>query len=729
MSTIAMPSMSAVGDVRRLAQYRPFEHGGLDLRAVLHDLVLAVAAIEGGKIVSLLECRKAFAQCWGLEVEVDELKPIVDALVESGQADRHGKEIRLSPGLIATLEARAREWQKTEERALREWELDVLQTKPGLSPSEIEMLQTDLRDWLHLIIRRHGADAALMLYPEDDRARRFFDDVRAHGFESLPQRPQMLEELRERTFPAFIRTPTPDQRRFLASLLNISFYMTVLTIDPMAKKLVREQLAGHRLYLDTNFLYAVLGGASPEEVYSSRRLVQLSRDLGIEFAVTPWTMDELRTSIASSRREIEAQKAFIRPELAETMLRTSGDKGFKRLFWQAYGQTRTQPKDVFDRLEHFEYELARYGIKQIDEGCTAIEQQEQRIRDYSSLLNSERWPYQKEWIVLEHDAKARLLVERLRGAGSMRFSNARYWFLTYDATLPRFAARVPDNDDPVPELPFCVSPSAWVQIIRALTPRTDDFDRTVVDLLTSPFVGYRAAVNPAVVQEVIGRMDHFEDVSPELALTVLTDTAKVREIEKAVAAENQETVAAAVRAAYSSKAREMEAAVAASAQQAAQAEHDRRTAETLANEAGAALSRTQDEAARTQREIQEERDKWENEWRRSTGELERATQERNDAAEALEQEQQSAGRRRRRNRRVAMGVALIVVGLAVALVLPLAVVHGRWAVAGAVVAGAALSLLGTRIVAGRDWGGEIVTWGGLVLAVAAIVAAIASSSH
>jgi hypothetical protein len=41
----------------------------------------------------------------------------------------------------------------------------------------------------------------------------------------------------------------------------------------------------------------------------------MSRDLGIEFAVTPWTMDELRTSIARSRRDIEGQKAFIRPEL------------------------------------------------------------------------------------------------------------------------------------------------------------------------------------------------------------------------------------------------------------------------------------------------------------------------------------------------------------------------------------------------------------------------------
>jgi hypothetical protein len=729
MGTAVAQTFSPGSEVRRLAQYRPFERGGLDLRAVLHDLVLAVAAMEDGTIGSLLECRKAFADCWKLEVEVDELRPIIDELVKEGMAEKHGKGVRLSPALMATLEARAREWQATENRALREWELDVLKLQPGLTTEDMELLRGDLREWLHLIIGRHGADAAMMLYPEDDRARRFFEDVAAHGFESLPGRAEALRKLREDALPRFIRAPSPDQRRFLASLLNISFYMTVLTIDPTAKKLVKEQMTGHRVYLDTNFLYAVLGGAPTEEVYSARRLVQMSRDLGIEFAVTPWTMDELRTSIARSRREIEAQQAFIRPELAQTMLRTSGDKGFNRLFWQVYARDKTQPKDVFDRLEHFDHELGRYGITEMSEGCTAVEQQDARIRDYSSLLNSERWPHQKEWVVLEHDAKSRLLIERLRGAGNIRFSNARFWFLTYDATLPRFALRVPDNGDHVPALPFCVSPSAWVQIIRALTPRTEDFDRTVVDLLTSPFVGYQSAVNASVVREVIGRMDHFEDASPELALTVLADTAKVHEIEKAVAAENKATVDAAVKSAYSLKAREMEDAVAASVQQTARADRERRDAEARAAEAAEALASTREQVDQAERNLQSEREGREAETQRSASELERAELERDAAAAKLEDHRLEVDRRYRRNRRVLGGLVLIALGLAVSLVLPLTVVNGRWAVGGAIIGGLALILLGTRIVAGRDWGGEIVTWGGLLIALAAIVVAIASGSH
>lgn len=735
-------TVTAVPNVRRLAQYRPFERGGLDLRAVLHDLVLSAAAMGDGRVESLFECRKSFVDLWGLEVEIDELRPVVEELVEKGLADRVGKGFRLSGRLMTELEAKARESQETEARAFREWELAVRQLKPGVSEDEMDLLQADLREWLHMIISHHGAEATLMLYPEDDRARRFFAEVDSRGFELLPDRDSSLRTLRTEALPLFIRAPTPDQRRFLAALLNTSFYMTVLTIDPGARQLVQAQMHGHRIYLDTNFLYAVLGAAKAEEVYSSRRLVQLTKELGFELAVTPWTMSELRTSIARSRRDIEQQRRFVRPELADTMLRASGDKGFNRLFWQVYRDKRTQPKDVFNRLEHFDQDLFAYGIVEVTEGCKHIEQQEDRVKLYASLVGAERWPYQKEPIVLEHDAKCRLLVERLRGDGNISLSNARFWFLTYDTKLPRFAARVPDNGDTAPDLPFCISPSAWVQIIRALTPRTEDFDRTVVDLLTSPFVGYRRAIESSVVQEVVGRMDHFEDASPEMAVAILTDTASVSEIEEAVTTQDEETVEEAVKIAYSTKAREMQEAVAASEARVAEIEQALRGAEARAAEAEVARLRERDEAAKAEqasRELQRQREEWDAEKKALEKQMATVEQDRNQAAKdaqeadrrikTMETRFDEDDERKRRNRRVGGGLVLIASGIAAALGLAFLVFTDVWADGGAVIGGAAVVLLGIRLVAGRRLGSELVVWGSLLVAVAAIVVATILDSN
>jgi hypothetical protein len=715
---------SSVGQVRRLAQYRPFEHGGLDLRAVLHDLALTVGAIEGGPIGTALECRKAFLDCWGLEVEVEELLPILKALVKEGAVRKDGQRYLLADERLTEMEARASDWEAVEARAFREWELKVGELRPGLPDSDVALLRVDLRDWLHLIITRHGADAAMMLYPEDQRSRKFFDDVAKRGFESLPRRSVGLAELRERALPLFIREPTPDQRRFLASLLNVSFYMTVLTIDPTAKKLVVEKMEGARLYLDTNFLYAVLGAATPEEVYSARRLLQMSRDLGCEIAATPWTMNELRTSIARSRRNIEAQMALVRPELGAAMLRTSGDKGFDRFFWQAYDKSKAKPKDIFDRLEHFQHELEKFGIKEVKEGCDWVEKQTERVSAYTSLLNSERFPMVKDWIVLEHDARCRLLIERLRGDGNLHFSNARLWFLTYDSILPRYARRVPDNGDVLRDPSFCISPSAWVQIIRALTPRTEDFDRTVVDLLTSPYLAYRHAVDPAVVQEVIGRMDHYEDASPELAVEILADTAKVAEIEAALRLEDVAKVEEAVHSSYSSKARELQAAAVAGSQQAAKANRERQDAMDRADRADAHRRREREEKEGMEKQLDEERDSWQTERAGLTERTEEAVRKAEEASEELRKHKSDEDARRKRDRNRAAGAGAILLGLLVAVLLPLTLVHGPWVIAGVVVAGVAIALVGVRVLVGPDRGTEIALWGTLMAAIAGIAVAV-----
>lgn len=729
-------SVQTAPDIGRLAQYRPWERGGLDLRAVLYDLIIAVAGINDGHVDSLLHCRRCFVDLWGLEVEVDELRPVVEELVTSGKATKLGGGFALSAETLADLQARAQESQAVEDRAFREWELTVRRLMPGLPEEQMSLLCSDLHAWLHQIIARHGAEAAMMLYPEEERAHRFFDAVDAEGFSRLPEREGELESVRTTALPLFIRAPTPDQRRFLASLLNTSFYMTVLTIDPGAEQLVQAHLQGHRIYLDTNFLYAILGAAPSDEVYSSRRLIQLSRDLGFEFAVTPWTMEELRTSIARSRRDIEHEQTFIRPELAETMLRTAGDKGFNRLFWQTYREKQTQPKDVFDRLEHFDQDLAELGIEEVTEGCTQVDQQEERVKLYASLLNAERWPHQREPIVLEHDAKCRLLVERLRGEGNITVSNARFWFLTYDAKLPRFALKVPDNGDSSPDLPFCISPSVWVQITRALTPRTEDFDRTVVDLLTSPFVGYRSAVNPAVVHEVVGRMDHYEDASPEMAIAVLTDGAKVAAIGKAVSSNDEVAVEATVKKAYSSKAREMQEAVDASQQRLLEIEDalHRSIQET------AEAKRTHgDQAADLDRRNQDDRDRWEAEKKMLEEKVDKIEADRGHSAARAEDADQrlrsvesrlkDEDQKRKHHRKIGAGVSLVSFGLVLGVTLPLFIFDGPWGVGASIFAGLALALVGARVLLGRERGNEFVLWTGLLAAIAAVLVAVVLGSN
>ena len=164
-----------------------------------------------------------------------------------------------------------------------------------------------------------------------------------------------------------------------------------------------------------------------------------------------------------------------------------------------------------------------------------------------------------------------------------------------------------------------------------------------MDLLTSPFVGYCRAVAPAVIQEVIGRMDHLEDVSPELAVAVLTDTVAVDEIEKAISSHKEDVIEKEVRVVYSTKGRELEEAVVASELRLAEVEQELATAEAKAADAEIARTKDYDAAEVHGRErdpatavasaLKRERDQWKAEKEALTAQVAALTGERDREAE------------------------------------------------------------------------------------------------
>ena len=361
--------------VRRLAQYRPFERGGSDLRETLRDMVLAALAWAGGEFESLADCQKAFSAFWNLEVELDEIRATVTDLNGSGEVSYENGKVHLSEATRVELEKRANESEETERIAFQEWRDATRLLSPDLTDDNLECLTEDLQVWLQKIIMRHGIEAAYLLYPEDEHARQLFESIDGFGTSFLPDRPECGEQVRVEALHRFIKQPTEAQRRYLASQLNTAFYMTVLTLDPDARQLVQDSVQGHRVYLDTNFLYSVFGAAEAREVRSAHRLLQLTSDMGYEVAVTPWTLKELRTSIKAERRVIEGQAEFVRPDLASLMARTSGEKGFQRAFWENYLEKRTSSKDFFDKLNQIELLLGDLDASVVTQECTAVEQQ------------------------------------------------------------------------------------------------------------------------------------------------------------------------------------------------------------------------------------------------------------------------------------------------------------------------------------------------------------------
>jgi VIT1/CCC1 family predicted Fe2+/Mn2+ transporter len=68
--------------------------------------------------------------------------------------------------------------------------------------------------------------------------------------------------------------------------------------------------------------------------------------------------------------------------------------------------------------------------------------------------------------------------------------------------------------------------------MEAFRPKTKDPEQSLADMLASPYVRYRRPLSQKTALEIVGRVDQYEDGTPELAARVLVNSALLEEIEE-----------------------------------------------------------------------------------------------------------------------------------------------------------------------------------------------------
>jgi hypothetical protein len=570
--------------LRSLAQFRPFEGQARGMESVHGELVAAACRDHDEGFPSTQACCDFIRTRWKIQLEKEEVQAARERLEDLGQLKKNGGALVLSATARSELDEQRTRWERAEATAMEEWEAAVRKEFPlSLDEAAIHELKSQLRPWLDRIISRHGAEASLLLYPGHARSKELSKSIEQTDLSFLPDCGTKLNGLRPSAFRLLIRQPTAAQREFLGRLLNTGFYLTVLSLDPKASHLAKAAAKKTTLYLDTNFLYALLGVGDTTEATAAKRLMELCRDLGYSLRVTPWTLDELRTSIAKSRADVanvtQSRKA------AQVMAEVSGEKGFAAAYWRDRRDQKVDPKTFFGKFEQFRLFLEEMGIKEHPEGCAEIDADLEAIRKYASPIEGMYGPGTKSRVVIEHDAKMRILIGRLRGyEQASNFSDVGYWFLTESTRLPVYA-RVPIEEKWRPRHPFCILSSTWAQIVRVQVPRTEDLNDMIVGLLASPYVGYKSPAQGdhlEAVERAVSRIDALKDVPASVAVAMVNDDAMSSKI---AGEADPETVDRMVDECLTQKAKELESRIDQTAAQVVDAKQAKTEAEKQAKEA------------------------------------------------------------------------------------------------------------------------------------------------
>ena len=133
------------------------------------------------------------------------LAAALNQLAEEGRVEGR---FSLTEAERSRLEAVAAESHAIAAEALAEWRASLV-AQWTLDRDQLDALVRDLATFLRTVLRRHGAEASLLLYPDSSRCQELYQAIEEDGFDFLPA--SSVPVVRDVALSSFIRDPTPAQ--------------------------------------------------------------------------------------------------------------------------------------------------------------------------------------------------------------------------------------------------------------------------------------------------------------------------------------------------------------------------------------------------------------------------------------------------------------------------------------------------------------------------------------
>jgi len=521
--------------IRRLCHFAA-PGGEENLSLALHEFLVKEAMFNlGTEPHGVSDIKDSLSQFFNLNFEDEEIKGAIERLMKTGSVTSPSQDIyALRIDKYSELEKSLKDSEEFEQRIIGEWIENISREYSDLSEDDLKALRKDLTIYLTEIFARHGAECVALVYAGQEEADSFVARLEDDIFASLPARSSRLHEIRIIELPVFFKNAPTERKRYIAQLLDSTFIIHILHIDKNCSALIRNQFKDCKLYLDTNFIYRLLGLNGSILQKAAERAIKIAQDLEFVLIVSARTVEEWQVSIKLAVKNLK-RTHLPSPELAQVGADYTTEKDLTTAYWREYAKTKISIDDFFALYQRIEDLLKEYDIRISDTLCDRIKDDPQ-LKDEISKLNLAT-DYIKPSEVAEHDAFHRLLILRLRGKSLPEtFIDTKVWFLTCDTLLPKYDRMARKNPD---EIPFCILANQWIQTMRPFLPRTQDFDETFVDLFTSPYLRTYGHLPSNIAQTILGRITQFEKHSPELAVKVLTNVHLTKKLSQT---ENEEII-------------------------------------------------------------------------------------------------------------------------------------------------------------------------------------------
>lgn len=487
---------------KKLAYFTaPSAIGADDLSQSIIDNLVEHALFLQVKQTSQDNILKTIQDQFKLNFEIDEIKISIDRLIGKKIIIKNNGNYLLEVRHRAELEKHVKEKKEYENQILIKLIEHIKKQNSELGDSDIEIIKKDFTLFLSNFFLLSGIEAVQLIYGNPEIISDLINKIQKKNiFDLLPNREDSLKQIEKKEFCEFVNLLSEEEKLYLQDLLDRSLQYFTITVDKKCEALLIEDFTNWNLFIDTNFIYNLLGLNYKSRKKTTEGIIELGKKAKINFFVSPITLEEFSLSVSKAR------SLLLDNNISEKLYKIAGDFT-GNLILSAYSDAREKynisPKDFLAKTDNIKDLLESYGIKEKTDYSKSIK----GTKEFEDLVDKLKKITHKEQSIAEHDAFHYLLILKLRdreGAGKT-FSTNKSWFITNDSSLGPFDRQIRNS-----EISFCIRPYQLRQMLRPLFSRTDDFENVFIDFVTEPTSRIFPTISTEVAMKILSRVTYFE---------------------------------------------------------------------------------------------------------------------------------------------------------------------------------------------------------------------------
>lgn len=466
----------------------------------------------------------------GLDLKPSQLFESLTRLIEKGEVVRlTDGRLKLSPAYESFLSKEVEQSKILEKTVKTRFRRKILDVCPNADAEKI--WESFIKKLLIPLVSDSGA-----------RTFEFFFSHSSRNTQSVALTDEFLDELPEeyrdalsKAISDFINPTDQDITKFVFSYLSAYLAISSTGLSKkITKKLheLRENPAEFEIYVDTNFIYSILGLHDNPANMAAQDLLEMAQaasdNVVVKFVVNPITLDETQNSINS--KKIILENITYPPNLARAAA-DSNISGLYKSFFENASQSE-HGKNPYDYFSIYEKHLVRI----LEEKNISVANNEKTakyfnyldvITDTDNQVAYEQKRYKgkaKSEAKITNDVVLWHYVKDLREKPNALPIDSKFWIVTVDY---RFITFDRYKSDQLKISPVCMLPSQLIQIIRFFSPSAVDFEKIMMSTLRFPLLmkDYDQLIERIALKitRQLAKYEGIENLSVKTLQNIITD--------------------------------------------------------------------------------------------------------------------------------------------------------------------------------------------------------------